>query len=142
MKRVFILKRILLSSALFLIIAQLFLYTFSPDMIIHRFFSNYGYRLEKNPIERVIYTFPQTMNKTLENYNSLQKEIGLDITPYLGKTVVRYTYIVTNFPFPTPTPVRANVLMYKNKIIAADIMTVGLEGFMISPAEKFQCADN
>ncbi len=108
----------------------------SPETEICRFFEKYGYKLSQKPIEVMEYTLPKEMDETLLRYNLIQTKIGLDITPYLGKEVIRYTYTVENYPTYDSSPVRANALLYKNKVIAADIMTVSSDGFMISPGEE------
>ena len=67
------------------------------------------------------------------DYNSLQRLAGLDISDYKGKNAIRYTYIVTNFPNETEEKeIRANVLTVNGRPIAGDIMTVSLDGFMYS----------
>ena len=107
----------------------------SPHTLVHSFFESYGFKLSEIPIETVDVTLPDTFTPVYENYNRLQKQSNLDLTPYLGKTVKRYTYTVLNFPFETDSPVRANALVYQGKIIAADLMTVSSDGFMLSPAD-------
>ena len=108
----------------------------NPETAVHSFFAGYGFELSQKVVEVTEYTIPNTMTDVLENYNKLQKKAGLDLTPYMGKTTRRYTFRVLNFPFETDCEVRANALVYKNRVIAADIMTVNLDGFMLSPADE------
>lgn len=112
------------------------LFFLNPDTLIHNFFSSYGFTLSPKPIETETVILPTKLTPVYENYNVIQKKAGLDIIPYLSKKVKRYTYEVLNFPFETSEKVLANVLIYKNKIIAADIMTTSLDGFMLSPADE------
>ena len=49
--------------------------------------------------------------------------------PFRGKTVKRWTYDVTNYPDNRPN-VKANILVYDNKIIGGDICSLELDGFM------------
>lgn len=107
----------------------------SPHTLAQSFFKLYGFEISETALETAEVTLPETLTAVYENYNRLQSAAGLDLTPYLGKTVRRYTYAVKNFPFETNSPVRANVLIYKGKIIAADLMTVNSDGFMLSPAD-------
>ena len=102
---------------------------------IQNFFGNYGIILSSKPINTETVTLPDIMSDVYENYNKIQKQAGLDLTPYLGKTVKKYTYLVTNFPFETDEMVFANILVFKGRIIAADVMTNSISGFMFSPAD-------
>ena len=113
----------------------------SPHTIVHKFFKNYGFELSQGVIETVQVTLPRSLTPVYEGYNRLQQNAGLDLTPYLGKTVRRYTYRVLNFPFETSSPVRANALVYRGKVIAADLMTVNSDGFMFSPADPIFSLD-
>ena len=96
------------------------------------FLENYGWQVDKNAIETEEITIPENFDKVYERYNDLQKEAGLDLEPYKGKTAKRYTYIVKNYPHEVREEVRANVLTVEGKCIAGDIMTVGTAGFMHS----------
>ena len=112
-----------------------------PQATVRAFFKSYGFELSKAPVETSSVTLPESLTPVYENYNCLQKQAGLDLVPYLGKQVKRYTYNVLNFPFETESPVRANALVYKGKIIAADLMTVNFDGFMLSPADPIFSLD-
>ncbi len=131
MKKLFI--PFIIPIILFILFRLFFL---NPDTLIHNFFSSYGFTLSEKLISSETVILPSKLTPVYKNYNVIQKKAGLDITPYLSKKVKRYTYEVTNFPFPTDETVLANVLVYKNKIIAADIMTTSLDGFMLSPADE------
>ena len=64
-----------------------------------------------------------------ENYNQVQKAQGCDLSKYGGKKCKRYTYVVKNYP-DHPENVRANLLVYKNKLIGGDICSLELDGFL------------
>ncbi|MBQ7794082.1 MAG: DUF4830 domain-containing protein [Clostridia bacterium] len=96
------------------------------------FLSRFGWEVSPNPIEKERFTLPITPDDIYTNYNSLQKEAGLDLTPYYGKSGIRYTYAVLNYPFNENSQVRANVLTIDGVPIAGDIMTVKSDGFMRS----------
>jgi len=113
----------------------------SPHTLAKAFFKNYGFEISETVLESAKITLPSALTPVYENYNRIQALSGMDISPYLGKTVRRYTYAVLNFPFETNSPVRANVLIYKGKIIAADLMTVNSDGFMLSPADPIFSLD-
>ncbi len=97
------------------------------------FLSEYGWEVTGDCIEREKVEIPLVFDEVYNNYNSLQKLSGLDISDYKGKKAIRSTYIVTNFPDNTEEKeIRANVLSVKGKPIAGDVMTVALDGFMYS----------
>ena len=112
------------------------IFILNPETAATNFFEKYGYSLSEKPIEVSDFTFPSAVSPVLKNYDEIQSHIGLSIKPYLGKTVKRYTYEILNVPGFDDVQLRANALVYKNKIIAADIMTVGLDGFMIAPGDE------
>lgn len=92
------------------------------------FLSQYGYTVDASPLESVEVTIPDEFDKVFAAYNELQKGAGLDLGRYKGKTVTRYTYKVTNYEGYSD-PVYANLLVYKNKIIGADICSADPNGF-------------
>lgn len=96
------------------------------------FLSSYGWIVDKAPIERVSTVFPQIADDVFNSYNRLQREAGLELECYLGKSCVRYTYIVQNYPKAVGETVRANVLTVDGKAVGGDIMTVSSDGFMHS----------
>ena len=92
------------------------------------FLSQFGYTVDSSPLESVEVTIPKEFDKVFAAYNELQKAEGLDLGRYKGKTLTRYTYKVTNYKGYSDT-VYANLLMYKNKIVGADICSVDPSGF-------------
>lgn len=96
------------------------------------FLKKYNWEVETAPIERVEFVIPEAFDEVYNNYNSLQKEAGLDLLPYAGYSAVRYTYIVKNFPLDIDEEVRANVICVDDIPVAGDISTVSIDGFMYS----------
>ena len=92
------------------------------------FLSQFGYAVDALPIESVEVHIPKDFDKVFAAYNELQKGEGLDLGRYKGKTVMRYTYKVTNYAGYADA-VYANLLVYKNKIIGADICSADPSGF-------------
>lgn len=93
------------------------------------FLGAFGWETAAQPsaIEEVV--IPKTFGEVYTQYNALQQAQGLDLAKYGGKTVRRYTYEVLNYPGADET-VYANLLIYKNRVIGADICSSKLEGFM------------
>lgn len=96
------------------------------------FFKQFGWEVSPEPIETAEITIPTEFNEVYNNYNKLQKKLGLDLSKYKGKTVKRLTYKVLNHPMSSKTQVRGNILLYNDRVIAGDIMSVELGGFMQS----------
>ena len=92
------------------------------------FLAQFGYTVDAEPIECVEVTIPKDFDKVFAAYNELQKGEGLDLGRYKGKTVMRYTYKVTNYEGYT-SPVYANLLVYKSKVIGGDICSADPAGF-------------
>lgn len=65
--------------------------------------------------------------QVFEDYNKIQKEQGYDLTQYIGRKVSRYTFEVENSE---GCPLYAAVFVYNGKIIAADIHSASLDGFI------------
>lgn len=88
------------------------------------FLSAFGYEADENAKSTVEYTLPQALDAVLLGYNELQKEQGLDLGKYTGKTVTRYTYEIKNYEG-YEGAVYANLIVYRNKIVGADLTGVG-----------------
>lgn len=116
-----------------IITAMFIVFADDTDNINTEFLSSFGWRVSPHSIEQVPVTLPDTPDTIYNDYNRLQKEAGLDLTPYYGSQAIRYTYIVLNYPIDiTDSQIRANVLCVDGRPIAGDIMTVSSDGFMHS----------
>ena len=93
------------------------------------FLSRYGWEVSGAPISEKTFTLPESFDRVLIGYNELQKEQGLDLSKYKKKKVTRYTYEITNYP-DYEEKVYANLIIYKNKVISADICSADPDGFV------------
>lgn len=93
------------------------------------FLKSFGWDISAEPLETVDVQLPSESDEVIEMYNQIQTAQGLDIKKYLGKKAVRYTYEVKNYPG-KPENIRANIIMYKDKLIAGDICSIEINGFM------------
>lgn len=93
---------------------------------------NYGWVVDENPVDEANVIIPNPFDLVYENYNQIQIEAGLDLTPYMGMSGKRYTYSVKNYPEDVGEEVFANVICINGEVVAGDIMTVSLQGFMHS----------
>lgn len=92
-----------------------------------QFLQSYGWQVTTSPKEASQVKIPTEQSPVYSRYNDLQKSQGYDLTEYAGKTVMRYVYEVNNYPG-AEQPVYATLLVYKNKIIGADITNTAAKG--------------
>ncbi|MBQ9760602.1 MAG: DUF4830 domain-containing protein [Clostridia bacterium] len=94
-----------------------------------KFLAQFGWTVEPSPVEVKTVTIPEEFDKVFAAYNELQKEQGLNLTKYKKKDVTRYTFAVTNYPSYEGT-VYANVLVYRDRVIAGDVCSADPSGFV------------
>ena len=85
--------------------------------------------VKETPVEEVEVIVPESFDKVYLGYNEMQKEQGLNLSKYKGKTVTRYTYEVTNYPDYDGT-VYISLLVYKDKVIGGDVCSADVNGFV------------
>lgn len=93
------------------------------------FIEQFGWKVDATPLESVEVSIPEEFDKVYLGYNEMQKEQGLGLTKYKGKTVTRYTYNVTNYP-DYEGDVYISLLVYKNKVIGGDVCSADVNGFV------------
>ncbi len=94
------------------------------------YLGTFGWTVSQEPTETIEVVIPNDFDDTYNNYNALQQSQGFDLSSYKGKTVTRYTYEVQNYPVATTDNVNVNILVYKNKVIAGDVTSTSVGGFM------------
>ena len=93
------------------------------------FLEQYGWEAESTPVEEAEVVVPREFDKVMTTYNEIQKQQGLDLSKYAKKTMMRYTYKITNYPDYAGT-VYANILVYRNRVVAGDICSSDANGFI------------
>ncbi len=93
------------------------------------FLSQFGWEVSPEPTEISTVIIPAEFNATYEKYNDIQKEQGLDLSKYKEKSCTRYTYQILNYK-DSPNGVRANMIVFNNKVIGGDVSSVTLNGFV------------
>ena len=93
------------------------------------FLAQFGWEVEPEPLEEMKIRIPEEFDKVMKSYNELQRGQGLDLAKYRGKEVTRYTFAVTNYPKYKGT-VMANVILYRNRVIAGDLCSSDVTGFI------------
>lgn len=94
------------------------------------FINSYGWLVEPKPEEITRLSVPRDFNDLYSFYNALEASAGFDLTPYKGKNAVRYSYKVLNHSNSDTGLIRANVFITKDKIVAADISSLEIGGFI------------
>ena len=91
--------------------------------------SQFGWEVEAEPRDTAKVTIPSEFDKIFSAYNNIQLAQGLDLAPYRGKEVTRYTYRVQNYPGYEGT-VYANLFVHKSRVIGGDICSADIGGFL------------
>ena len=90
---------------------------------------SYGWQVDPEPRSEREVQIPKTFDETYQAYNAIQLEQGLDLVPYQGKRATLYTYELTEYPT-GEEGVTANLLIRRNRLIAADISSAESDGFV------------
>lgn len=93
------------------------------------FLKQFGWEVEAQPIKEQEVTIPKDFDKVFAAYNEIQRKQGLDLSSFKKKSVMRYTYVVTNYP-DYEGEVYVNLLIYRNTVIAGDICSADVNGFV------------
>lgn len=83
------------------------------------FLQKNGWEAETPAISKQEVTIPTEWDEVYAGYASLQQAQGFNLEKLRGKLVTEYTYHITNYP--ENDDVAAHILVYKDKIVAADI---------------------
>ena len=94
-----------------------------------KFLTDLGWEVTTSPVESSQVRIPQESSEVFDRYNTLQKNLGYDLSAYAGKNVMRYVYKVENYP-DAVEPVYATLLVYKNQIIGGDITNTAAKGMI------------
>ena len=93
------------------------------------FLKQFGWEVSPEEIESEQVTIPSEFDKIFAGYNEIQKQQGLDLSKYKGKTMMRYTYDITNYEG-YEGRVQANILVYRGKVVGGDICSADVNGFI------------
>ncbi|MCL2509201.1 MAG: DUF4830 domain-containing protein [Oscillospiraceae bacterium] len=96
------------------------------------FLSQFGWEVDEDPVEVAEVIVPSEFDEVYENYNAIQKAQNLDMTPYNGKRVKRWTYSVRNYPGyeARKNVVQINMLVYEGMVVGGDVCSLELNGFI------------
>lgn len=96
---------------------------------VRKFLQSLKWEIKPDSMTSEEVTIPSDFNEIYTEYNDLQKSQGLDLSKYKRKTVMRYTYEISNFK-DWDGIVYATVLVYRDKIIGGDICSADANGFI------------
>ncbi len=92
-----------------------------------KFLTSFGWEVVTSPTETSQVRIPADTSEVFDRYNALQKSQGYDLTPYQGKTVMRYVYKIKNYPGALE-PVYATLLISNNQVIGGDVTDTSATG--------------
>lgn len=93
------------------------------------YLTSLGWEVSEQPIETLTVTLGQSLGEPYASYNELQLAQGFDLTRCCGKTLSRYTYVVTNYP-DASLPCQLDLYVCEGVVAAGDIVCTGENGFM------------
>ena len=128
---------VLLPAALVLVLSAIFGGAAAVDAVPDEgaaaavsFLASHGWTVDGSACEKTAVHIPERFGDVYENYNEIQLAQGFDLSPYRGRVLTRYTFPVTNPPDGAQGPVLANVFFDGDTVVAADVCSVGLNGFV------------
>lgn len=93
------------------------------------FLASLGWEVEPDAEEADSVLIPDCGTGAMAEYNELMKRGGYDLSPYAGKKVERYSYVLSNYPGCEDT-VYLTLYVSRGRVIGGDIHTASLNGFM------------
>jgi hypothetical protein len=108
------------------------------------FLGSFGIKVDSEAEEKA-FIMPENFDKIMAGYNEIQRAQGLDLTKYAKKRITRYTYKVSNWDdikerygktdqsneSSGAVGVRATLFIYRHRIIALDISSAEMGGFVL-----------
>ena len=92
-----------------------------------KFLTDFGWDVVVSPVETSQVKVPDKNSDVFTRYNGLQKSQGYDLSQYAGKKVMRYVYLIQNYPGASD-PVYATLLIYKDQVIGGDVTDTSAKG--------------
>ena len=92
------------------------------------FIRSFGWEIEEEPLTVMEVKIPDEFDAVYEEYNTLQKTQGMDLSKLKGKRCKKYQYAVLNYP-DRPEYVTCTLLVRDGKIVGGDISCAGEDGF-------------
>jgi len=90
---------------------------------------SFGWEVEEIPEEQKEIIIPTEWNEVYERYNEVQQRQGFDLSDDCGRKAVVTTFAVLNYPG-HPDYIRIHLITAEDEILAADICSIELDGFL------------
>lgn len=94
-----------------------------------KFLKQFGWEVDPQAIKEQEVLIPAEFDKIFSAYNEIQRAQGLDLASFKKKNVMRYTYVVKNYPN-YEGEVYVNILVYRNAVIGGDVCSADVNGFV------------
>lgn len=92
------------------------------------FLGSLGYEVSEESEQSETVMLPSEFDEVLTRYNTLQQVAGMDLRPFAGQVLWRYTYAVSNY---ADEPLaEAHLYIFDGRIIGGDIASAEQNGFM------------
>ena len=88
-----------------------------------QYIATLGLSLQSDNFTQKEVTIPEEFGAVYNNYNSLQREAGFDLSNYRGKRVTVYTYSLDSQR-------QVSLIVFKDKLIGGDIASLKIDGQM------------
>lgn len=98
-----------------------------------QYLAAYGWEVDSSSAVTEEVTLPETFGAAYDSYLACQHACGFALENYAGKTVLRWTCPVTNYPTGEGA-VYADLLLLEGEVIGGDIRCAELAGFLQSLA--------
>lgn len=89
---------------------------------------SFGWEIFPEPTSIRAAEVPVEFSPAYEDYNAVQQSQGFDLSGYRGQSVTVYTFRVLNHT--SPNSVFANVMVHGDVVIAGDIVSYAMDGFL------------
>lgn len=93
------------------------------------YLNSFGWEVDVSTEEYRTVLIPEKFTGVMEDYAKMQADQGFELEKYSGKSCGQYSYIVTNYDG-CDDKVYATVYIYGKNVIAADIHSASVNGFM------------
>lgn len=88
-----------------------------------------GWEIDADTEEFRTVVVPEKLEGIMNQYNRMQQAQGYDLNEHLGESCQQYSYQLLNYP-DSDSPVFVTLYVQDGKLIAGDIHTNALNGFM------------
>ena len=93
------------------------------------YLQSFGWEVSDSAKETLDLMLPADPSDAFTSYNTIQLDQEMDLTPYCGKRLMRYTYAVFNYPG-RESGVQADLYLDGGTVVAGDILAPGDDGFL------------